>query len=167
MENNEVNMQPVLKNKIVAGWVFGGLSFIPLIGVLFGIIAIIIGIVKKSKGPAILGLCGILVTVIIYGSLFYFGFVAKTGVYADLRVKLATQTINTDAGQIALYKNKNGKLPEKFSDLGQPTQENLFFPSDPWMTDILYKPNVDGTFELISAGPDKVFNTSDDIVVKF
>src|SRR5665213_890697 len=100
------------KSKSVAGWVFGGLSFIPLIGVLFGVIAIVFGINKKIRGQIFLGIAGILVTVIFYGSLFYFGFVAKTGVYADIKVQLASQIINTDAGQIALYKQQhNGTLP--------------------------------------------------------
>lgn len=151
------------KPKFVAGWVFGGLSFIPLIGVFFGIVAIIIGATKKIKGQIFLGAAGILFTVIIYGSLFYFGFVAKTGVYADLKVKLASQIINTDAGQISLYKDQHGKLPEKLSDLGTPSQTNLFFTTDPWMKEIQYTPKSGGTFELRSAGPDKVFGTSDDI----
>ena len=158
---------PVVKNKSTAGWVFGGLSFIPLIGVLFGITAIIIGAVGKKKGQIFLGMAGILFTVAIYGSLYYFGFVAKTGVYADLKVQLASQIINTDAGQIALYKSQNGKLPEKLSDLGTPSQKNMFFIADPWMTNILLTPENNGKFELRSAGPDKNFNTSDDIAQTF
>lgn len=155
------------KPKSVAGWIFGGLSFIPLIGVLFGIIAIIIGAIKKIKGQIFLGIAGILFTVILYGGLFYFGFVAKTGVYADLKVNLASQLINTDAGQIVLYKNQHGKLPTKLSDLGTPSQTNMFFTTDPWDTELSYTPKNDGTFELRSAGPDKILNTADDVVQTF
>ena len=155
------------KPKSVAGWIFGGLSFIPLLGVLFGIIAIIIGIIKKIKGQVFLGIAGILFTIILYGGLFYFGFVAKTGIYADLKVKLVSQIINTDAGQIALYKNRHGKLPAKLSDLGTPSQENVFFLSDVWGTELSYTPKSDGTFELRSLGPDKILNTDDDIAQKF
>jgi hypothetical protein len=155
------------KSKSVIGWIFGGLSFIPLIGVLFGAVAIIIGTTKKIKGLIFLGIAGVLFTIIIYGSLFYFGFVAKTGVFVDLKIQLTSQLINTDAGQIALYKNKNGKLPIKLSDLGTPTNTNEFYIKDPWMTDFLYTPKGDGTFELRSAGPDKIFNTRDDIAQSF
>jgi hypothetical protein len=164
MENSDPQ---ATKPKSVAGWILGGLSFIPLIGVLFGIIAIIIGAKKKIKGQIFLGIAGILFTVALYSSLSYFGFAAKTGVFADLKVKLASQVINTDAGQIALYKNQHGKLPEKFSDVETPSQTNMFFTSDPWGTKIKYTPKSDGTFELRSAGPDKVFNTSDDISQTF
>ncbi len=155
------------KPRSAAGWVFGGLSFIPLIGVLFGIIAIIIGAIKKIKGQIFLGIAGILFSVLLYGGLFYFSFVAKTGVYADLKVKLASQLINTDAGQIALYKSQHGKLPAKISDLGTPSQTSMFFTTDPWMTELSYTPKSDGTFELRSAGPDKVLNTDDDIKKTF
>ena len=160
-------MDSTIKSKSIAGWIFGGLSFIPLIGVLFGIIAIIIGTVKKTKGQIFLGIAGIIVTVVLYGGLYYFGLVAKTGVYADLRVKLASQLINTDAGQISLYNNQYGKLPAELGDLGTPSQTNMFFTTDPWGTEILYTPISDGTYELRSAGPDKVLNTSDDIEQTF
>ncbi|MEK7142957.1 MAG: hypothetical protein AAB785_01975 [Patescibacteria group bacterium] len=155
------------KPKSTAGWVFGWLSFIPLIGVLFGIIAIIIGTVKKTKGQIFLGIAGILVTIVLYGGLYYFGFIAKTGVYADLKVGLVSQLINTDAGQIALYKSQHGKLPAKLSDLGTPSQTNMFFLIDPWLTELSYTPKSDGTFELRSAGPDKILNTNDDIAQTF
>ena len=161
------NINLTSKKSSIAGWIFGGLSFIPLIGVLFGIIAIIIGAVKKTKGQIFLGIAGIIVTILIYGSLYYFGFVANTGVYADLRIKLVSQIISTDAGQISLYKSQHGKLPASLSELGTPSQTNMYFPTDSWGTNLSYKPNSDGTFELRSAGPDKILNTSDDIAQTF
>jgi len=154
--------------KTTAGWVFGGLSFIPLIGVLFGIIAIIIGVAKKSKGPALLGLCGILVTVVLYGGLYYFGFVQKGSVYDDLRTQLVSQLMSNNAGQISLYKDKNSKLPAKLSDLGTPSPTNLLYLVDPWGTAFVYEVNADGTtFKLTSAGPDKALGTEDDIYNKY
>jgi hypothetical protein len=161
------NSNSVPRKSSVAGWIFGGLSFIPLIGVLFGIIAVIIGIVKNTKGQIILGILGILVTFVLYGGLYYFGFVANTGVFSDLRVKLASQIITTDAGQISLYRNEHGKLPTSFADLGTPSQANMFYTTDPWGTNLSYAPNSNGGFELRSAGPDKLMNTNDDIVQTF
>ncbi|MDE1975190.1 MAG: type II secretion system protein GspG [Patescibacteria group bacterium] len=161
------NINQTPSSKSVAGWIFGGLSFIPLIGVLFGIIAIIIGLIKKTRGQIFLGICGILVTVFIYGSLYYFGFVAQTGIYADLKIKLASQLISTDAGQISLYKSQHGRLPVTLNDLGVPSQTNMFFASDPWGTPFSYTPESSGHFELRSAGPDKILNTADDIKQTF
>lgn len=155
------------KSKSVAGWIFGGLSFIPLLGILFGIITIIIGVVKKVRGQVFLGIAGILFTIILYSSLSYFGFVKKTGIYADMKVKLTSQLINTTAGQIALYKKQHNELPTKISDLGTPSQSNMFFTVDPWMTEILYTLKNNEAFELKSAGPDKKFETEDDIYQTF
>src|SRR5258708_37356009 len=70
---------------LTLAYVLGGMSFIPLLGVPLGLIAIVIGLIKKTKGPALLGLGGIVFSMLLYGSLFYFGFVAKTGPYAELR----------------------------------------------------------------------------------
>lgn len=159
--------QSAQENKSKVGWVFGGLSFIPLIGVLFGIIAIVFGATKKTKGQIFLGIAGILFSVILYGGLFYFGLIAKTGPWANLRIQLTSQIINTDAGQISLYKNEHGTLPTKLSDLGTPSPTNLFYIEDPWGTEILYTPKNNGAFELRSAGPDKIMNTNDDVSQSF
>jgi hypothetical protein len=150
-----------------AGWVLGGLSFIPLIGCLFGVIAIIIGAINKTRGQIFLGIAGILSSVLLYGGLFYFGFVAKTGPWASLKIQLVRQIMSTDAGQIALYKNQHGNLPATFSDLGTPSQTNMVFSADPWGMQLKYVPQSNGHFELRSAGPDKVFGTLDDIVATY
>ncbi len=67
-------------------YVVGVISFIPGIGILFGFIAIIWGIVTKKLGGrklVIIGSCGIGLSVILYGTLFYFGFVQRGGIYDD------------------------------------------------------------------------------------
>ncbi len=153
--------QPVATSHSKVGYIFGGLSFIPLFGVLFGIIAIIIGIFTKSKLSIFLGVGGILFSVILYGSLFYFGFVAKSGPFADIKVQLTQQIINQDKAQILAYKTNNGKLPDSLSNL---PREYMINPSDAWLKPINYKVNGDGTFELRSDGPDGIPNNSDDIL---
>ena len=47
-----------------------------MFGVLFGIVAIVIGVVKKTKGQIYRGIAGILFSVLLYIGIFYFGFVA-------------------------------------------------------------------------------------------
>jgi hypothetical protein len=149
-----------------AGWCLGGLSFIPLIGVPFGIITIIIGIVKKNKGQIFLGIGGIIWTIVLYSALFYFGFVANFGPYADLKIGLTSQIINSDAGYISLYEQKYNKFPEKITDV-IPSDTNMFSLTDPWFTPLLFKPINDKSFEIRSAGPDKIINTDDDISKTF
>jgi hypothetical protein len=73
--------------------------------------------VKGDKKVAFLGVGGIAFSVVLYGSLFYCGFVAKTGIFADLKIKLASQIVEKDAGQIALYKLQHGHLPETLADM--------------------------------------------------
>ncbi len=163
----KANSSTSTKPRSVAGWVFGGLSFIPLIGVLFGIIAIVIGAVKKIPGQIYLGIAGILFSVLLYGGVFYFGFISKTGRFAELKIRLVQQEMRIDAGQIALYKSQHGKLPAALSDLGRPSEKNMFMTADPWGTQFKYTQLGDDHFELTSAGPDGKFGTSDDITEKF
>ena len=157
---------PRQKKSATAGYVFGGLSFFPGLGILFGLVAIVIGAVKRNMIVVFLGLGGIAFSVVLYGSLFYFGFVANTGVFADLKIRLASKIIEQDAGQIALYKLQHGQLPKTLADM--PTGgDKAFTRVDPWLRPLAYKPNDDGTFELRSAGPDGELGTADDIVQKF
>ena len=93
--------------------------------------------------------------------------IAKVGPYPALKVKLTSQGININAGQVVLYKNKHGKLPAKLADLGPPSETTTLMLKDPWFTDLSYTPKDDGTFELRSAGPDKIFNTEDDVAQIF
>jgi hypothetical protein len=55
-------------------YVVGGMSFFPLLGVAFGLIAIVWGLAARRRGGAklaIVGAAGIAFTFIIYGALFY------------------------------------------------------------------------------------------------
>lgn len=105
-------------------YVLGGMSFIPLIGVIFGIIAIVWGLVTKKHGGkrlAAIGAAGIGFTIILYGALFYFGLMQRGGVYDDLRTKLAQTTINSLVQSIEFYKVQHGNYPESLKAL----QESL------------------------------------------
>ncbi|MGO9446630.1 MAG: hypothetical protein ACLPXB_17930, partial [Thiobacillaceae bacterium] len=101
-------------------FVIGGMSFVPLVGVLFGIIAIVWGLVTKKLGGkrlAAIGAGGIGFTIVIYGALFYFGFAQRGGVYDDLRTKLAQTTINSLVQSIEFYKLQHGRYPESLKAL--------------------------------------------------
>lgn len=156
-------------------FVVGGMSFIPLLGVLFGLIAIVWGLVTKKSGGkrlAAIGAGGIGFTIVLYGALFYFGFAQRGGVYDDLRAKLAQSTINSLVPSIELYKTQNGKFPESLKIL----QESL--PKDGFVT--VFDPSVvaiggeprhffyervgEDHYYLRGLGPDGKPFTGDDIV---
>jgi hypothetical protein len=110
-------------------YVLGGMSFIPLIGVLFGIIAIIWGLVTKKLGGkrlAAIGAAGIGFTIILYGALFYFGFMQRGGVYDDLRTKLAQTTLNSLVQSIEFYKVQHGDYPESLKVLQESLPKDSF-----------------------------------------
>jgi hypothetical protein len=101
-------------------FVIGGLSFIPLIGVLFGVAAIVWGLSTSRIGARkliILGGAGISFTVLLYGGLFYFGFVQRGGVYDELRVKLAQTTLNSLVPAVEFYRVQNGNYPDSLDQL--------------------------------------------------
>ncbi|WP_136809924.1 type II secretion system protein GspG [Desulfosediminicola flagellatus] len=115
---NEIECQ---KEKIgCLPYVLGGLSFIPLIGVLFGVIVIIVGITKRKIGGwklITLGSMGIALTVLLYGSLFYKGFIERGGVFDDLSKQLAESQLTDLVKHIEYYRIQNGSYPETLEDL--------------------------------------------------
>ncbi len=156
----------------------GILSFIPLIGLLFGILAIIFGIVAKrdiNKGlysskdntanGIVLGSFGILLTVVLYGSMYYFDFIAKKGPFEQGKNDVTTQVLTQDAGLLELYKNKTGKYPASLEDLK--TAGYQVYPSDYWMNPLYYRISADRlSYELRSLGTDGTYGTGDDIFPK-
>ena len=115
-----------------------------------------------------LGIGGILFTVFIYGNLYYWSMVATTGPYAGLKVQLTKQLMDTDAGQIALFKNQHGALPATLDEIASSTPDTVMFSmTDAWMNELKYVAQQNGHFQLVSGGPDKVFGTSDDIQESF
>ena len=82
--NETSNQNLVIKKEKkapVALIILSGLSFIPLIGVFFGLISIVISLFdfKRFKLLFILGLSGIIFTIVIYSTLNYFGFQKRGG----------------------------------------------------------------------------------------
>jgi len=164
------------KHKLVGfPYVIGGLSFIPVIGVLFGIIAIIWGLVTKKLGGkklALIGTAGIAFTVVLYSGLFYFGVMQRGGVYDDLRVKLAESNLTQLVQAIEFYKTQNGKYPDSLKILKESLPTNsMVFVNDP--TQIKAKGELqyfyyelidENHYYLLGVGQDGKPFTSDDIL---
>ena len=114
--------------------VLGAVSFIPLIGLFTGLVAIILGIIdiRKNKSKLgiiglVLGIIGILISIGLYGSLFYFGFIQRGGIYDNLRTQMVQeQQLPNTINAIEAYNARFGKYPDKISDLKK-------ISSDPWI----------------------------------
>ena len=101
-------------------FVLGGLSFIPLIGVLFGLIAIGWGLINRRRGGkkiALIGAGGIAFTIILYGGIIYFGFFQRGGIYDDLRSKLAQNNLNSAVQAVEFYRLSHGQYPDSLATL--------------------------------------------------
>ncbi len=170
-----MEQQPQKSGLATASLILGLVSFIPFFGVLLGTIAIILGIVglneikkmglrgkKMANAGIILGILGILFSVILYGSLYYFGFVSKTGPFAELKPKMSQQILTQNAGTLELYKKQNERYPE---NLNQATKAGFtIFLSDHYLKPFFYKASEDGqSYEMRSLGADGIYGTSDDI----
>lgn len=111
-------------------YILASLSFIPLIGIIFAIISIVIGFIYRKKGGfkiMSIGVCGLLLTAITYGTLLYFGFIKKDGLYDDLRNELAQSQLMEIAQMIDYYYDKNGHMPKNLEVLKQE------YPNEPLM----------------------------------
>jgi hypothetical protein len=124
-ETNAVQPQ-----RITAGaYILAGLSFIPLIGVPFGIFAIIWGLSAGRSGgkrAAAIGAAGIAFTFAVYGSLYYFGVVQRGGIYDDLRTKLAQSCLDSAVKSVEFYRQAKGSYPDSMDVLARSMPDQSF-----------------------------------------
>jgi len=127
MEENKVQSQndnPIIikdKKTPVVLIILSGFSFIPAIGVFFGIISIVISFFnfKRFKLLFILGLSGIMLTIIIYSSLYYFGNVKRGGVFDKLRVTMDIELLKQINIELDNYKCRHGVYPSNLKELNK------------------------------------------------
>ncbi len=86
--------------------------------------------------------------------------------YLETKIKLTEVDMESLSRQVISFASEGGGLPESLEALRRfhPTAAAL---PDPWGTKIRYERLSDSSFRLRSAGPDRVFDTSDDIVKDF
>jgi hypothetical protein len=141
---------------------FGGISPIVPLVLLFVFISLIVGALSRPKGSRLYALIGVGVTIFILGSVLYPVLAPRIFPNAAQKITSAKSMIAIDQSLISLYKEQHGKLPAKLSDIDLAENPYLSL-TDPWGTTLLYQSHSNGTFELRSAGPDKVFHTNDDL----
>ena len=156
-------------------YVISGLSYIPLIGILFGLISIIWGLVTNKSGGkklALIGFGGIAFTIILYSSLFYFGLKERGGVYDELRTQLAQSNLLQTVQAIEFYKVQNGKYPISLEvlkeSLPQGSMVNLMDITDVSFEHqpryFYYELIDENTYYLLGLGVDNIPYTKDDIL---
>jgi hypothetical protein len=156
-------------------YVVAGLSYIPVIGILFGLVAVIWGLVTNKSGGrklALIGGGGIVFTVVLYSALFHYGFSQRSGVFDNLRTKLAETTITSLVQSIEFYKVQHGAYPDSLETLRKSLPENSpVFIFDPTAVHtggqprLYYYELIDADhYYLLGVGPDGRPFTSDDIL---
>lgn len=157
-----------------SAYVVGGLSFIPLIGVLFGVVAILWGLLTSKAGGktlALIGAAGIVFTIAVYSALFYFGFMYRGGIYDDLRARQAQGLVTELVRVIEFYKVQHGHYPESLETLrGSVPSESPVFIFDPMDVNLsgpsrqFHYQVVDADhYYLLGVGWDGVPFTADDV----
>lgn len=152
-------------------FVFSVLSFIPLVGILFGAIFITWGLVTRKAGGkalALVGSGGILFTVLIYSYLYY---VANSD--PGLKQDLVRTILLSDVQAIELYKLQNGVYPSSLGELSKAFPQGMpVFIQDPMVSsaekpfNLYYERSNDGGYYLLSVGLDGIPFTEDDVVPK-
>ncbi len=145
--------------------VVAALSFIPLLGVPFGFVSILWGLITRRAGRwtlVTMGTAGIALTVVAYASLFYCGFMQRGGMFDELRSRLAQQTITNLVKAIEFYKVQNGRYPDSLETLRQSlTSESAA--SIVELRQFHYEVVDADRYRLVGLGPDGVPFTGDDL----
>jgi hypothetical protein len=149
-------------------YAIGAASFIPAIGVLFGLVAIIVGIAQRARIIIILGASGTLFSVFLYAVLFSSG-----GVYARLSSAGAPYVLHDAVKEIEAYKLQHGRYPASLTEIEPKGKERIDNFIDPVATHgggtlngrFYYQLDPSGEFYYLrSVGPDGIPFTGDDIL---
>lgn len=149
VEKKDIENQIIKKEKKapILLIIMSGLSFIPLIGVVFGLISIVISLFnfRRFKLLFILGLSGIIFTIAIYSTFYYFGSVKRGGTYEELKDILKVNNDLTLKDPIT-HVIKNYKGDSLFYYKATPDSFLLFsvgFDGKPFTTDDIYPKAID------------------------
>jgi len=145
-------------------YLLGLLGVIPLVGAFVGFALILYGVIKyKDKWLVLIGVGGILFTVLIYGSLFYSSKHSK--VFINGFAAIDTMELNALVKEIEFYKLQTGSYPDSLAQIN--AKGNLASTSDPLLNgkkdDSFNYHKIGIKYTLFSSGIDKTPNTADDI----
>jgi hypothetical protein len=147
-------------------YLLGLIGLIPLVGFFVGVGLTLYGIFKyRDKKLIAIGVACMLFTVLVYSSLFYYGFKSEAG--KEGWAKLSQLELNSLIKNIEYFKLEKGHYPESLDAL---TGKNEFVNiTDPLRAveqgksiNFNYK-NLGDKYLLYSSGIDGISNTKDDI----
>lgn len=139
----------------------------------FGIIAIIWGIARQIRAVVVLGVSGILFSVVVYAAVFNFGTVQSGGIFGWLRSELAVYALNSAVKEIEVFKLQHGRYPASLSEVEPKDKTRINNFIDPTSTQrggtlngrFYYQLDASGiSYYLRSVGPDGIPFTGDDIL---
>lgn len=118
---------------------------------------------------------GFLFILVLAAVAVYFLWIAKTGkkeiieevvMFGKAKQAITKTNMDTLSREILTFVTQDGRVPK---DLNELRKYNALFAVglDGWGTAIKYERLSSDDFRLISAGKDKIFNTSDDIVIDY
>jgi Type II secretion system (T2SS), protein G len=144
-------------------YLLGLLCLIPLIGFFVGLVMLILGLTKyKDKWFTAIGVLGMLFTIGIYGSMFYFAFKSNAGKNAF--AEFAQMQLNTLVRDIEFYKLEKGKYPDRLEQLIEGNKmTNIYDPMYMMNPKPFNYQNLDSNYTLFSNGVDGIPNTKDDL----
>lgn len=156
-----------LPTKSKPPYLLGLLCLIPLVGAFVGLGLLLYGIIKyKDKWLSIIGAAGILITVFVYGSLFYAmknANIFKTG-FADI----SQMQLNSLTKNIEFYKLQHGQYPDSLQQLLQddklaPITDAIQLNQQRQNSYYNYE-KLGEKYRLFSSGQDGIPNTKDDFL---
>lgn len=151
-------------------YVIGALAFIPLLGVIFGIIALVWGLLTSRQGGKLLASIGVLA--MLSANSYFFIVMHKVGLTWNtgtnsVQTQVLQNNLNTLYSQIELYHFRNGEYPQSLAQLqqafplsGVPLQDTSFKNSQ---SDFFYQRLDQEHYQLLARGTDGKPLTDDDI----
>ena len=140
----------------------GWLGLIPLVGAFVGVGLLTLGIVRyKDKKLALIGLACIFFTVIVYGSIYYYGEYSNEA--KKTKIEFSQTELNRLVKDIEFYKTQYNSYPDSLEQLL--SHNDLTFINDPISRsgEKFYYQKIGTGYKLFSSGLDRVPNIADDI----
>lgn len=155
-------------------FLFALLCMVPLVGAIAGVVFIIIGASNRDKILIGTGIGGVLITGVVYGTLFYLSFSRDTSL-SRAWDSFASAHLNAAIREVEFYKQINGRYPDNLDEVRSMDTANTTFVFDPSKgkgmsmvdTKEFYYSKQDSGYYLFSTGYDNTPFTEDDIYPAF
>jgi len=103
-------------NKSKPPYLLGLLCLIPLVGAFVGLGLLLYGIIEyKDKWLSLIGAFGIVFTIAVYGSLFYFQ--GHSSMIKEMDIEFSQRNLNNLVKNIEFYKLQYGEYPDSLQQL--------------------------------------------------